>query len=114
MLREPEGPDFFRRATANRSVGNGWELSVSEHAVPSSEVRKRTLEGTKFKRLISCMRSFACSVFPAEHSGKAEIIRSQMLYPLSYERWCPDSRRHLVPGLRRAGNAQSAQRFKHF
>ena len=42
------------------------------------------------------------------------MIRSQMLYPLSYERWCPDSLRHLVPGLRRAGNAQSAQRFKHF
>ncbi len=22
------------------------------------------------------------------------MIRSQMLYPLSYERWCPDSLRH--------------------
>ncbi len=32
------------------------------------------------------------------------LIRSQMLYPLSYERWCPDSLRHLVPRLCRAGH----------
>jgi hypothetical protein len=29
------------------------------------------------------------------------LIRSQMLYPLSYERWCPDSLRQAVPRLRR-------------
>ena len=28
-----------------------------------------------------------------------------MLYPLSYERWCPDSLRHPVPSLCRAGQA---------
>ena len=33
------------------------------------------------------------------------LIRSQMLYPLSYERWCPDSLWHAVPGLRTAVEA---------
>ena len=37
------------------------------------------------------------------------LIRSQMLYPLSYERWCPDSLRH--QGNRcGAGSGQSGQR----
>ena len=36
------------------------------------------------------------------------LIRSQMLYPLSYERWCPDSLRHLVPRLCTAGHPQAS------
>jgi hypothetical protein len=27
------------------------------------------------------------------------LIRSQMLYPLSYERWCPASLRHSAGGM---------------
>jgi hypothetical protein len=42
------------------------------------------------------------------------LIRSQMLYPLSYERGCADSLRHLAPTLCRAGNAHRTQRFKRF
>ena len=40
------------------------------------------------------------------------LIRSQMLYPLSYERGCADSLRYLVPRLCRAGHPRRAQRFK--
>ena len=42
------------------------------------------------------------------------LIRSQMLYPLSYERGCADSLRHLAPRLCRAGNAHRTQRFRRF
>jgi hypothetical protein len=37
-----------------------------------------------------------------------------MLYPLSYERGCPDSLRHPVPRSCSVGNTHSAQRFRRF
>jgi hypothetical protein len=36
-------------------------------------------------------RSVVTLIFAGQHSEKRHTIRSQMLYPLSYERWLPES-----------------------
>jgi hypothetical protein len=89
-----------------RNVNRRWDVLRKKVLTTCSE-RKVSGIGSRFGSRTGCFM-IASGVWPGALGGTRTpnlLIRSQMLYPLSYERWCLASLRHSEGALRQRARA---------